>query len=284
MKNKEMKSILQGMSMAKLLEDDDIRKQIVIREELRGLIPPLSHEELLQLEENILAEGVRDPLILWPVEGQFVLVDGHNRFSVCQKHSLKFPFKKVSFKDEEEVQAWMVKNQLGRRNLSKEQQSYLRGLRYHQEKQQGRRVDLTSDQIDLKLESESTAERLAEEYNVSPATIKRDAQFAAGVEIIGKENPSAKTEILKGKGHLKKQDIQAVGQNRKTVDELFQVNQPVEGKRKISPGEVAMIALSFIRNEKRSLQEIAETLGIDPYDHPVEFFLEWGRSINGKLS
>lgn len=270
-----MKSILQGMNMAKLLEDDDIRAKITIREEFKCLIPPLSPEELEQLEENILKEGVRDPLILWPVGDEFILVDGHNRFSVCQKHNIQFPFKKVEFKDDEDVRAWMVKNQLGRRNLSKEQQSYLRGLRYIQEKQQGRRADLTSDQNEPKLE---TAERLAEEYNVSPNTIKRDAQFAAGVESIGKEHPEIKKEILQGKTELKKQDIQAVGQQKKDVKELFHVDQKKDSKKKISADSVAQIAFSFISKEKRSLAEISASLAVDPNEKPLQFFLEWEKS------
>ena len=46
-------------------------------------IPPLSPEELEQLEANILAEGVViNPLIVW----NGVIVDGHNRYRILQKH------------------------------------------------------------------------------------------------------------------------------------------------------------------------------------------------------
>lgn len=38
------------------------------------------------LERSILAEGCRDALVLW---GD-VLVDGHNRYGICQKHGLPF--------------------------------------------------------------------------------------------------------------------------------------------------------------------------------------------------
>lgn len=277
-----MKSILQGMNMAKMVDDDDIRSKIVIREGLKSLIPPLSEEELNQLEENILKEGVRDPLVLWPVDDHFVLVDGHNRFSVCQRHNLQFPFKKVSFKDEEEVHGWMVKNQLGRRNLSKEQQSYLRGLRYLQEKQQGKRIDLTSDQKDPKLEAEQTADRLAEEYNVSPATIKRDAQFAAGIELIGQENPEVKKEILQGKAKLKKQDIQDVGQNKKAVRHRFHADEEKteQKKEKVLPITIAKIAMNFINSERRPIHELADALAVNPKEDPLTFFLRWKENLS----
>jgi 16S rRNA G966 N2-methylase RsmD len=39
---------------------------IRIDKEFQALIPPLAAEERKQLEENILAEGCRDPLVVWP--------------------------------------------------------------------------------------------------------------------------------------------------------------------------------------------------------------------------
>lgn len=36
--------------------------------EFKALIPPLSAEERAQLEENIMAEGCRDPLVVWSPE------------------------------------------------------------------------------------------------------------------------------------------------------------------------------------------------------------------------
>ena len=286
MKNDKFKNLLQGANLAKLEEDSDILAKIIIREDFRTLISPLSSEEIEQLEQNILKEGVRDPIILWPEREHFVLIDGHNRFAICQKHNLQFPFKKVLFKNEEEVQVWMVKNQLGRRNLSKEQQSYLRGLRYLQEKHQGRRVDLTLDQNEPKLEGEKTADRLAEEFNVSPNSIKRDGQFAAGLELIGKENKEIKKEILQGKSRLKKKDIQAVGQRKKAVKDLFHVDQeetkPI--KNKITPKSIAEIAFEFVNNESRSVEEICRSLKIDSPVQPLDFFISWQVARKGKTN
>ena len=51
---------------------------IQIDSELRALIPPLSSEERSQLEVNLVAEGCRDPLVVW--KGHHILLDGHNRY------------------------------------------------------------------------------------------------------------------------------------------------------------------------------------------------------------
>ena len=63
---------------------------IVVNEELKAYIDPLTPEEHDALERSILAEGCRDALVLW---GD-VLVDGHNRYGICQKHGLPFQFAK----------------------------------------------------------------------------------------------------------------------------------------------------------------------------------------------
>ena len=59
--------------------------------EFKDLIRPLRRKEYLQLEENILDEGCRDPIIVW----NDYIIDGHNRYSICTKYSI--PFNTVSF-------------------------------------------------------------------------------------------------------------------------------------------------------------------------------------------
>ena len=88
--------------------------QITVDSEFKELIPPLSFEELTQLSENIAKDGCRDPLVIW----NNTLVDGHNRYDICNR--LKLPFKTIEneFKDRSEVIEWIIRNQFGRRNLS----------------------------------------------------------------------------------------------------------------------------------------------------------------------
>jgi DNA-binding XRE family transcriptional regulator len=88
---------------------------IFIDDEFKSLIPALAPEEYAQLEANILAEGCRDALVLW----DDVLVDGHNRYGICQKHGI--PFKTVqatAIQGYDDAVLWIVRNQLGRRNIT----------------------------------------------------------------------------------------------------------------------------------------------------------------------
>jgi len=95
---------------------------ITVLEELRIYIDPLTPDEHQALERSILAEGCRDALVLW---GE-VLVDGHNRYGICQKHGL--PFQTVQnprFKSMEDVHLWMIDQHLGRRSVSDFQRGVL---------------------------------------------------------------------------------------------------------------------------------------------------------------
>lgn len=134
--NKLTNLLLQNAVSQKEGNEDAIKKQLVVKEELRLLIPPLKDEEFNQLEANILKEGCREPLLYWYDETakEYILVDGHNRYAICQKHTINFSLKALSLNTEAEVKMWMVTNQLGRRNLTTEQQSYFRGKQYEMQK------------------------------------------------------------------------------------------------------------------------------------------------------
>ena len=77
---------------------------IVVNEELKAYIDPLTAEEHDALERSLLTEGCRDALVLW---GD-VLVDGHNRYGICQKHNIPFQTLQSSlFKSLDDVHLWL---------------------------------------------------------------------------------------------------------------------------------------------------------------------------------
>jgi len=95
---------------------------IVVNEEIKAYIDPLTPDEYRALERSILAEGCRDALVLW---GD-MLVDGHNRYAICRRHDI--PFRTVQstrFQSIEDVHLWMIDQHLGRRSLSDFQRGVL---------------------------------------------------------------------------------------------------------------------------------------------------------------
>lgn len=94
---------------------------IKIDNEFRTLIPPLTAEEFSQLEANCLENGIQDSLKTW--DG--ILIDGHNRYEIAEKHRLEYKTEEMEFSSRDDVKLWIIKNQLGRRNLSTYDRSVL---------------------------------------------------------------------------------------------------------------------------------------------------------------
>jgi hypothetical protein len=91
--------------------------EIIIDAEFKRLIPALTDEEFSGLEASILEEGrARVPLDLW----NGILIDGHNRYMICQRHDLPFTTQEVGTPDWTRTDAliWIIQNQFNRRNLS----------------------------------------------------------------------------------------------------------------------------------------------------------------------
>lgn len=149
---------------------------ITIHDELRSFVDPLTEIEYAALEKSLLAEGCRDALVLW----NDVLIDGHNRYAICQKHGI--PFKTVqndSFGSIEDVKLWMIDNHLARRSVS----DFQRGLLAIRKKQivaarkAQRAAEAPGQSEDTEAEDTSppwnTREDIARAARVSPNTISQ---------------------------------------------------------------------------------------------------------------
>jgi len=92
--------------------------------EFKALIPPLSTEEYSQLEQNLMKETNPNSIVLFTWNG--VLIDGHSRHEICQKHNIPFiTAEKNGFNDRDDVKVWIIQNQFGRRNINNYQRSLL---------------------------------------------------------------------------------------------------------------------------------------------------------------
>lgn len=209
-------------------------RQIKENEALRAFIPPLQQEELLLLEQSIRKEGVREPLLLWVNEKEeHILVDGYNRYHLIKKleaegRTVKYGVKYLEFTDFEEAKDWMLQNQLGRRNLTNEQRSYLRGLRYLREKAKHGGDRKSSGQNDPMPEQGRFSEFLAKEFGVGEKTIRRDADFARGIELIGDVNALLKGDMLAGRAKVKKASLQQMGKINNKKIPVFKSTDDIE--------------------------------------------------------
>lgn len=155
----------------------------------RDLIPPLTDEERKGLEESIIAHGCRDPITVW--KNHDILLDGHNRYEICERNGIAYPTFELSFATESEAKSWMIRNQFGRRNLTDATRIKLALALKEQMAEQARqnkggrprkgekkKPDQNSDQV---FREPQTLEKLAELAGVSRDTLhKGEKVFASG--------------------------------------------------------------------------------------------------------
>jgi N6-adenosine-specific RNA methylase IME4 len=102
-----------------------VSKTLTIDAEFKHLIPALLPEEFKQLEANILRDGCQEPLAIWNHGGETILIDGHNRYKICETHGKKFETVSVELEDRDHAKLWIGERQLGRRNLTDDQRSII---------------------------------------------------------------------------------------------------------------------------------------------------------------
>lgn len=224
------------------MSSDEMQVPFRIDPEFENKIPPIGEEEFQQLRENILAAGeVYEPLVVW--DG--ILVDGHNRWKVIRENpEVKWRIREEHFTDKWAAFEWMYKNQLGRRNLTEEQRTYMVGKMYEARKQaQGgdrRSEDFSNGQnVHLKNRREikdGTAGEIGREIGMDGRTVRRAEKFAQGVDALREVNPDAAEKILNGKASATKSDVSELGKAEPELVKAFaraieENKKPVRPKR-----------------------------------------------------
>ena len=181
--------------------------------EFQGKIPPLTFEELNQLESNILRDGrIINPIIVW----QGLIVDGHNRYTIAKKHpEIPFTVHEKAFANRYEAIIWICKNQLGRRNLTPEQKKYLIGKQYEAEKSakggdRKSKVSQSTGQNGPLIDEHPTRKRIAAENGVNDSFVKRAEQFSKGVDAAEEAVPGTRQKVLSGEVKPTAADIASV--------------------------------------------------------------------------
>lgn len=167
--------------------------KLIIDNEFKNLIHPLTDEEFKQLEANIIKDGCREPLVIW---GGYI-VDGHNRYQICVENNIEFQTVEKDFPDKKEAIEWIILNQFGRRNLSLFQRSQL-ALKLKpiiQEKAKETKLSKLKQNTDTQKSAERTGEVrdvLAKLAGVSHDTIEKTEK------IISKGTPEQIKRVEKG--------------------------------------------------------------------------------------
>jgi N6-adenosine-specific RNA methylase IME4 len=220
-----------------------------IKEEFKNMIPALTSEEYSQLEKNCLAEGIREKIITW----DNVIIDGHNRYAIAKQHGLEFDVEDINFKDIYDATEWILNNQLGRRNVTKEQKDYLIGKRYENEKQRhgGQLPKKGGDKMSPPFRSR---ELIAKDIGINSKEVERNEQFAKGVD---KMDDGLKQKVLQGKSELKKQDVREIAKSEpefvaKSEDDILKKAKEIREKKN---AEKKAKRIELIEKQKEDIEQ-----------------------------
>ncbi|GHU35949.1 hypothetical protein FACS1894105_05500 [Clostridia bacterium] len=179
---------------------------MIINERYKSILPPLTTDEFGSLEKSIIADGIREPLVVW----SDTLIDGHNRFTIAQKYDLSFNTISKDFEDDDAVKIWILENQSARRNLTDEQRTYNLGYLYELRKKKNGGTganQFTKEQFRQNDGAAQTAERISDQNRVSPRTVERAAQYKTAVDTLSSGSAETKAIILSGYSGATKAEI-----------------------------------------------------------------------------
>ena len=233
------------------------KTEIVIDKEFQSFLPPLTTEELDGLTRDIQKYGCREPLTVWKSNGNesAILLDGHNRLAICQKHHIPYETREISISTRQHVKLWICMNQLHKRNLSLNARSYYRGKIYEIEKEMhggGQRPALKGNSYLLKDAANKTAKNLAKKEGVSEKTVRLDGEFARAVDLLEEMTPGTEREILTGA--MTKKDVM---KQAKAAPKKKDEKEPKKKKPSVTPAVKDYYTVEAFKRLSEDEQEAA---------------------------
>jgi ParB-like chromosome segregation protein Spo0J len=237
------------------------KPQLKVDTDIQFLCSQLDEEAYLLLEKGIRENGCLDKIIYW--KDHDTIIDGHNRYKICNDLGKKFKCIPMHFETKEEVMNYVIDHQLGRRNLSDTEKSYLRGRRYLTEKKAAHRPNSSELHQNDGVTGE-TAQRIADKNGVSQATIERDAVLAEAIDKTREVVGDAFIKSLRaGKVKISKKGI--IGLSEKSPEDLKAIVEQIE------KGETMSDAEKIVQSNKApSLDANSDTTTLPEKDRDIE--------------
>lgn len=232
--------------------------ELIIDSEFKNLIPPMKPEEFQGLKENIVNNGydILYPIVIW----NNIIIDGHNRYSICKEFNIQFSVSEKNFNNRFEVMNWIINNQLNRRSMTNEQRSYLIGKRYQEEKKEEGRPKIGNNVVPLvtlRPNNSNIEQKIAEKYKVSPETVRKAEKFANAIDEVANNASINPYKILGREIKATRKDI--VGLSQQSAEVQKEIIEKVEKK------EIPSIKSALKKIEDKVIfGEIKEELDVEP--------------------
>lgn len=242
-------------------------KKLNIDPELRDLLPPLTSDEYKQLEKNIVENGYdrNFPIMEW----HGFIVDGHNRYNICEKHNIEFISGTLAYETKEEVMEWMLDIQLGRRNLSPIQRIAVtekyRPIYEKQAKENlinaGKNYGIGKEEKPLvnlpnPIDTVNTSEKLASIAGVSEKT------YRMGAKVLNSDNEDVKKRVISGET--------SISAGYKELNQKKQENENKNGES----SNVTPTSVSFKYDDKPQISEEVKQICADLKTEKTKEYLD----------
>ena len=139
-------------------------------------------EDMEQLTQSIQSQGVLTPLVIRPLEnGEYEVISGHRRLHACKKAGIQTVPALVYAIDRDAAAIALVDSNLHRERILPSEKAFAYKLKMDALSKQGKRTDLTSDQVGPKLtaatlssdDSASQVKRYIRLTNLNPGILEK---------------------------------------------------------------------------------------------------------------
>ena len=245
-------------------------KEYKIDPELNEVLPQLSDADYKSLEQSLLTDGFKGaPIMVW---GD-IIVDGHNRYEICNKHNISYEVKEIEFASKEEAIIWMVRQQLGRRSLTplqriqiveKYRPFYKKKAEKNKSLNGGNKIAESENSTTplMKEEKIDVRDKLAKDADVSTNT------YSKGVKILESGNEDLISETINGQKSINKAFNELkknadIGKNDNVFDSYSKLKDLKEVQRKEAAQKIKEVREEYGIESPESEDAKAEQLNVE---------------------
>jgi ParB family chromosome partitioning protein len=218
------------------------------------------NEEMDALVESIKQQGILSPLIVRPSEaGEYEVISGHRRLHAAEKAGLTEVPALIYHLSRKEAAIAVVDSNLHREHILPSEKAFAYKLKMEALSRQGKRTDLTSDQLEPKL----TAEEISEDDSASQ--VKRYIRLAKLIpEILGKvdEGEIALTPAVE-LSYLSTREQQDLLETMESEDCTPSLSQAQRMKKASQNGELSADMIFAMLSEPKANQQEKISFKVD---------------------
>ena len=215
-------------------------------------------EAMQRMVESIAENGVRIPVLVRPLpDGLYQMVSGHRRKEACRMLGIESIHAIVRDMTDDEAIICMVESNYQRESVLPSERAFSYKMQLEAMKRQGKRADLTSDQVGQKLHGSTARAELAAESGKSSTQIQRFIRLTELIPPLLKMvdekeialNPAVALSYLAGK---EQEDLLETMQSEERTPSL---SQAMRMKALSQEGKLDMDAIFKVMTEEKANQK-----------------------------